>query len=241
MPILDHFSPPLSVARVWNTFHHAWSATIARLLNRRLLPENYFAAPNVQFGARIEIDVGTFEASDAPANHAASAAFTLAAQPETVVIPVVFPDTVEVVILQQEGGSQVVVAIELVSPNNKDRPATRRAFVAKMSSYLQQGTALSVIDLVTTRAAHLHNEWIQWMQAPTGQMADVEQNPLYANSYRPVQHGGRAEIEMWLNPLRVGDPLPTLPLFLRSDLCIEIPFEETYLETCEDQRIPLTV
>jgi hypothetical protein len=79
------------------------------------------------------------------------------------------------------------------------------------------------------------------MQVPTGQMADVEQNPLYANSYRPVQHGGRGEIEMWLNPLRVGDPLPTLPLFLRSDLCIEIPFEETYLETCEDQRIPLTV
>jgi hypothetical protein len=241
MPILNHFSPPLSVERLWNTFHHAWAATIARLLNRQLLPEHYFAAPNVQFGARVEIDVGTFEASNVLAHHAESAALTLVTEPATAVIPAVFPDTIEVVILQQEGGPQIVAAIELVSPSNKDRPATRQAFVAKMSNYLQQGIALVVIDLVTSRAAHLHNEWIQWLQAPAGQMAEIEQKPLYANSYRPVQYGGRAEIAMWLYALRVGDPLPTLPLFLRSDLGIAIPFEETYLETCGDQRIVRTV
>jgi hypothetical protein len=237
MPILDHFSPPLSAERVWNTFHHAWSATIARMLNRRLLPQHYFAAPNVQFGARVEIDVGTFEQSDASERRLEPTAVTLTTQPATAVIPAVFPDTVEVVIFNRESGPQVVAAIELVSPSNKDRPATRRAFIAKMSSYLQQGIALSVIDLVTTRSAHLHNEWLQWMQATTGLMGDVEHTPLYVNSYRPVQHGERAEIEMWLNPLRVGDQLPKLPLFLRGDICIEVPLEETYIETCEDQRI----
>ena len=220
MPILDHFSPPLSVERVWNTFHHAWAATIARLLNRRILPEHYFAAPNVQFGPRVEIDVGTFEQPTAPASRVGSAAVTLTIQPATAVIPAVFPDTVEVVIVNQEGGPQVVAAIELVSPSNKDRPATRRAFVAKMSSYLQQGIALSVIDLVTTRSAHLHNEWMHWMQATTGRIEDIGRMPLYANSYRPVQLGEQAVIEMWLNPLRVGDQLPNLPLFLTGDLCI---------------------
>src|SRR5262249_33468099 len=148
MPILDHFSPPLGVERVWNTFHHAWAATITRLLNRRLLPEHYFAAPNVQFGPRVEIDVGTFEQAAAPANHGESAAVTLTTLPATTVIPAIFPDTAEVVIIHQEGGPQMVAAIELVSPSSKDQPATRRAFVAKMSSYLQQGIALSVIDLV---------------------------------------------------------------------------------------------
>ncbi|ETW97873.1 MAG: hypothetical protein ETSY2_43760, partial [Candidatus Entotheonella gemina] len=137
MPILDHFNPPLSMERVWNTFHHAWAATIARTLNRRLLPENYFAAPNVRFGPRVEIDLGTFE--QASAAGPASASLALAAPPATAVIPAPFPDTVEVVIVHQEGGPQVVAAIELVNPSNKDRPATRRAFVAKMSSYLQQG------------------------------------------------------------------------------------------------------
>ena len=157
--------------------------------------------------------------------------------PATAVIPAVFPDTVEVVIVQQEGGPQVVAAIELVSPSNKDRPATRRAFVAKMSSYLQQGIALAVIDLVTSRTAHLHNAWMHWMQATTGWIEDTARMPLYANSYHPVQQGERAVIEMWLHPLRVGDQLPPLPLFLRGDLCIEIILEETYMETCGDQRI----
>jgi hypothetical protein len=63
MPILDHFSPPLSIERVWNSFHHAWAATIARRLNRRFLPDGCFTAPNVQFGPRVTIDVGTFEGS----------------------------------------------------------------------------------------------------------------------------------------------------------------------------------
>jgi hypothetical protein len=237
MPILDHFSPPLSVERLWNTFHHAWAATIARLLNRRLLPEHYFAAPNVQFGPRVEIDVGTFEQADVAGSRSESVAALLTIPPATAVIPAVFPDTVEVVIFNREGGPQVVAAIELVSPSNKDRPATRRAFVAKMSSYLQQGLAVSVIDLVTTRSAHLHNEWIQWMQTTVGLMTDAARTPLYANSYRPVQHGERAEIEMWLHPLRVGEQLPKLPLFLRGDIGIEIPLEDTYMETCEDQRI----
>ncbi len=239
MAILDHFNPPLSLERVWNTFHHAWSATIARTLNRRILPEPYFAAPNVQFGPRVEIDVGTFEQSgeQSGASEQASAAPMLATEPATAVIPVVFPDTVEVLIVRQEGGPQVVAAIELVSPGNKDRLATRRAFVAKMSSYLQQGIALSVVDLVTTCSAHLHNEWIEWMQAQTGVMENVADRPLYANSYRAVRRGERDEIEMWLHPLRVGEPLPSLVLFLRGDTWIEIPLEVTYVETCEDQRI----
>ena len=45
------------------------------------------------------------------------------------------------------------------------------------------------------------------------------------------------EIEMWLHPLWVGAQLLTLSLFLRADLCIDVPLEETYLETCADQRL----
>ncbi len=237
MPILDPFNPPLSRERVWNTFHHAWAATIARTLNRGLLPANYFAAPNIRFGPRVEIDVGTFEQSESVAS---TSPFMLAAPPATAVIPAVFPDTVEVVVVHQEGGPQVVAAIELVSPSNKDRPATRRAFVAKMSSYLQQGMALSVIDLVTTRSAHLHNEWLEWMQVESGLMEDVAGMPLYANSYRAVHRGSRDEIDMWLHPLRVGDLLPSLALFLRGDIYVDVPLETTYLETCEDQRITVS-
>ena len=58
MPLLDHFHPPLSARRHWHAFHNAWATYLASDLNS-LLPQGYFAEPNVQFG--IEIDVATFE------------------------------------------------------------------------------------------------------------------------------------------------------------------------------------
>lgn len=75
------------------------------------------------------------------------------------------------------------------------------------------------------------------MQSQTGLMEGVADAPLYANSYRAVHRGEDDEIEMWLNPLRVGDWLPSLVLFLRGDIWVEVPLEDMYLETCEDQRI----
>src|SRR5262245_26792476 len=61
MPLLDHFHPPLAPRRHWESFHAAWAGSIADLLNRQLLPDNYFAKEQTHAGTRIEIDVATFE------------------------------------------------------------------------------------------------------------------------------------------------------------------------------------
>ena len=240
MPILDHFHPPLSGQRMWNAFHYAWAATMARHLNRHVLPDVYFAAPNVQFGARVEIDVGTFEAAHTP-DHASGSLATLisAVDPATITLPAIFPDTIEVVVLNQEGGPQLVAVVELVSPSNKDRPESRRAFAAKMATYLYQGISLVVVDIVTSRSANLHNEWIALTEAHCGRMHEPTETPLYTNAYRPVQRKGQAEIDVWLYPLRTGARLPSVPLFLRADVCVVLPLEDTYVETCQDQRITL--
>lgn len=236
MPVLDHFHPPLSNQRFYNTFHHAWSATIARQLNRNLLPDDYFAVPNVQFGTQVEIDVATFDEDPAAGPASVSTAAEVAPAP-TVVSPFSFPDAMEVRIFQQEGGPELVAAIELVSPSNKDRADHRSAFTAKMASYLYQGVALAVVDIVTSRKAHLHNQWVDRFRIEGARMSDAHGNSLYANAYRPVQRGDRAELEMWLYPLSLGEQLPTLPLYLRTDLAIHVPLEQTYVEACEDQRI----
>lgn len=237
MSILDHFHPPLSDQRFWNAFHHAWPAAIARRLNRDILSDEYFASPSIQFGPRVEIDVGTFAETAKNGNIVVpTGTATYAASPATVTTAFNFLDTVEVQIFHQEGGPQLVAAIELVSPSNKDRPEQRRAFAAKMGSYLHQGIALIVVDIVTSRTSHLHNEWIELFQMNLKPM-EAAAKPLYANSYRPLQKNGEAQLEMWLSPLSIGDELPNLPLYLRSDLCIEVPLNESYIETCEDQRI----
>src|SRR5438034_1145937 len=54
-------------------------------------------------------------------------------------LPSIFPDNFEVRVFATAAGMTLVGAIELVSPANKDRPESRRAFAAKCASYLYHG------------------------------------------------------------------------------------------------------
>src|SRR5205085_3347103 len=60
MPLLDHFHPPLSAERRWESFHSSWATRIADALTERWLPPNYIAEEHAHFGPSIEIDVATF-------------------------------------------------------------------------------------------------------------------------------------------------------------------------------------
>jgi hypothetical protein len=61
MPLLDHFHPPLSERRPWESFHSTWASTMADALNQGILPANYIALEQVHAGANIEIDVATYD------------------------------------------------------------------------------------------------------------------------------------------------------------------------------------
>jgi len=62
MPLLDHFRPPLSQRRHWDSFHGAWAEAIAVQLNQAL-PERYVAEARVKLGGQVEIDVAAFAES----------------------------------------------------------------------------------------------------------------------------------------------------------------------------------
>src|SRR5690349_540396 len=144
MPLLDHFRPPLFPRHHWESFHSNWATRIADSLNERL-PAEFMAEEHTSAGARLEIDVATYqEQGPAPSpapNGAATATvsqvWTPPAPPHT--IPATFPDAFEVRIFSTTGGLTLVGAIELVSPGNKDCPEERHAFTVKCASYLFQG------------------------------------------------------------------------------------------------------
>src|SRR5436190_24104214 len=60
VPLLDHFHPPLSERRPWESFHTTWASALADLLNQEILPAGYIALEQIHAGAAIEIDVATF-------------------------------------------------------------------------------------------------------------------------------------------------------------------------------------
>lgn len=85
--------------------------------------------------------------------------------------------------METSGGPTLVAAIELVSPANKDRPESRKAFTAKCHSYLQAGCGLIVVDIVTNRNSRPFDELLVELLAEPPQSPF---GPLTAVSYRPL-------------------------------------------------------
>jgi hypothetical protein len=235
MPLLDHFRPPLAPARHWEGFHAAWAVGIANLLNRRLLPDGYFAEAQVHIGGLVEVDVPTFErgggAAPADGDSGTVAVETWAPPATALTIPFVFPDEVEVQVFRESGGATLVAAVELISPGNKDRPETRRAFASKCASCLHAGVGLVVIDVVTTLRANLHDELMQLLGR--GEETRFPAGPsLYAVAYRPARTDpGGDRVTLWPFPLAVGEALPVVPLALRGGPTLPVNLEECYAET----------
>ncbi|HTU91594.1 MAG TPA: DUF4058 domain-containing protein [Gemmataceae bacterium] len=226
MPLLDHFHPPLSERRHWHSFHNSWATYLSSQLNS-LLPCGYFAEANVQFG--VEIDVAAFEESgDAGALPGWMPPPPLMSHPFEM-----SGDVVEVGIFSRSGGQQLAGAVELVSPANKDRPLHREAFVSKCATYLQAGVGLVLVDVVTERPADLHRELLVRLG-----MGAPEAGPVLSGSaFRPVERDGMRWLDVWREPIAVGQRLPTLPLWLRGSLCLPVELEATYERTCIEQRI----
>lgn len=226
MPLLDHFHPPLSERRHWHSFHNSWATYLSSQLNA-LLPSGYFAEANVQFG--VEIDVAAFEESGGagappdwvPSPPSASHPFEMSGV------------VVEVGIFSRAGGPQLAGAIELVSPANKDRPLHGDAFVSKCVTYLQAGVGLVLVDVVTERPADFHRELL--MRLGVGDPGDGP--ALSGSAFRPVERESKCWLDVWREPIAVGQRLPTLPLWLRGGLCLPVELEATYERTCIEQRI----
>jgi hypothetical protein len=238
MPLHDHFHPPLSARRHWDSFHGAWAEAMAATLNQGLLPPHYFAEARVRLGRAVEIDLGTFEERRADSTGPNGGVAVWAPPRPLLQAPLHFspPDTFEVQVLDGSEGPRLVAAVELVSPANKDRPGNRRAFAVKCASYLQQQVGLVVVDVVTERLASLHRELLDLLAvaAATPGQADGD---LYAAAYRAVPAAEAMALETWVEPLAVGAALPTLPLWIATDLSIPLDLDATYQLACAARRI----
>ena len=240
MPLLDHFNPPLNRTHPWRSFHGAWAAAMARLLNQGVLPSGYYAVPLVDRDGPIEIDVAALREQGAPVPASGTAwPQTWVAPAPVLAVAVDLPavDGVEVQVFADDGDPRLAAAVELLSPRNKDRPAARQAFAVKCVGYLQQGSSVVVVDTVTTRRADLNGTILSLLGVDVGAAA-LPLSSLSAVSYRAV---GREEepqqLQLWPASLALAQPLPTLPLWIASDFSVPLDLEASYQMTCADLRI----
>ena len=217
-----------------------WAAHIATHLNQRVLPKRCFSEAQVHVGGRVEVDVGTFDDDDLPmpmGNGAGGVAIERWAPPvAAVTVPAVFPDEIEVQVFHHGGGQDLVGAIELVSPGNKDRSEAIDAFTAKCATYLQQGVGLLVVDIVSARLANMHVELMRRL-GHVGTADQLGDTVLYAVSYWPHRTPAGDVIDIWPNTLAIGRALPIMPLALRRLPIIPVDLETTYKAACEASRL----
>lgn len=241
MPLRDHFRPPLNNQSSWEEVHGQWPAVIVQKLGK-VLPPQYVAAPRVHLGSQAEVDIAAYDLGDRIAgkdpHDGGVATVTWAPAKPTSVIETELADfdEYEVRIYDTQRGRHLVAAIEIISPANKDRPESRRQFVAKCAELLRKHVSIVLVDLVTIREFDLYEELLEWIGEKPESVSESHPS-IYAVSccWRP--HGLKRWLETWNCPLTVGTPLPTLPLWLSDDLAIPLDLEASYEQTCLDLRI----
>jgi hypothetical protein len=229
----------LSVTHPWKAFHSGWANAITNQLNE-VLPQGYYAIPEVPLGDQIWIDVATLEKLGEARPDTGPATVVWAPPRPRLAAAVDFSrvQSVEIHVFQDLGGPQLRAAIELVSPANKDRPRSRLTFAAKCVGYLERGVAVVIIDTVAGRRANLHEEIAQALDVADA-LAWESPSYLYAVAYRRAFARGQTRVEAWPRRLAVGAALPTLPLWIDVDVCLPLPLEASYEAACHSLRIAL--
>ncbi|HQU44024.1 MAG TPA: hypothetical protein PK867_14490 [Pirellulales bacterium] len=88
-------------------------------------------------------------------------------------------DVYEVLVYDRRRHARLVAAVEIVSPANKDRPESRRAFVAKCARLLRERVSVAIVDIVTTRTPNLYAELLDFLGTSDPRLGS---EPLYASA-----------------------------------------------------------
>lgn len=242
MPLLNHFRPPIVNKGSWEGFHGMWPALMVMDLCKSL-PEKYTAEPRVHLGKNFEVDVCTFDVegrtefeSSSLGSETSTATWS---PPEPTLTLDLDPTEVyeyEVLIFDQERGRELVAAIELVSPANKDRPETRQAFISKCAVLLQKKICVSIVDLVTVKHFNLYCEVLDAF-GQTDPAFTPNPPSTYAVTCRSHDLATRWRFESWAYPMVIGERLPVLPIWLDNDHAISLDLEISYQQTCSALRL----
>jgi hypothetical protein len=211
----------------FHDFHQCWIVAIRNALNTGLLPPGYLAMAEQVTGRPIP-DVVTLQARE-PKGGSEGGIAVATAPPTARLISrierVNYARRADRVVIRH-GRGKVVAIIEIVSPGNKDSRIALRTFAEKAADILNQGVNLLVVDLFppTPRDPQGIHKAI-WDELGDQPFDVPPGKPLTVASYI----GGDIPTA-YVESVGVGDPLPSLPIFLSETRYIPAPLEATYQE-----------
>ncbi len=219
---------------IFHDFHQAWTIEIRNALNRGLLPRGFFALaeqvisgpiPDVVTLQRTPSRVSVPPASGglAIADSPPQARYVTSAESEQYV------ERANQIVIRHRLG-RVVAVIEIVSPGNKSSRTALRTFTEKAYQLLQQEIHLVIVDLFppSPRDPHgIHTAiWDNICEEPFELPPD--KHLTVAAYYAGVPK------RAYVDPVAVGDLLPSPPIFLDAGFYVPAPLETTYQTTWQE-------
>jgi hypothetical protein len=224
-------------AGIFHDFHLSWIAEIKRTLNQGLLPPDYYALAE-QITGNMAPDVLTLcrpvsRSLQTEQTQIKGGIAVAIAPPKTRFHGRLQTDPyarkARTVVVRHRSGHQIIAMIEIVSPGNKGSQTDLAAFVQKADHAVRAGIHLMIVDLFppNPRAPEGIHKAI-WSDECEKDFALPADKPLSCASYV-----GYPCLEVFLEPVAVGDKLPKMPVFLTPETYIPLPLEKTYLSAWE--------
>jgi hypothetical protein len=225
---------------IFHSFHTTWIGQINSALNSGgLLPKGYYALAE-QYAGEAIADVLTLHVNQPDKGRSSTRSTddvngnggTLVAETpprvrrrQSVENPAVIRP--RAIAIRHVSGHELVALIEIVSPGNKDRAQHVQAFADKAAEALGLGIHLLMVDLFPPGRFDpygIHGAIRQRLTRSADDPYDLpREEPLTLAAY-----AAGLRIEMYIEHLAVGAPLPEMQLFLRRDRYINVPLESTY-------------
>lgn len=221
-------------AGTFHDFHVGWIAHIKEHLNQGQLPEGYYAQAeqHERRGLGIVGDVLTLSREEQSTPPRDSGVATLDRPRVSRTAQTMESSTYRrmrrTLTVRHQSGHKIVALIEIISRSNKDRRTSVADFINKVRGALDQGIHVLFVDLFPPGSADpqgMHLEiWDAYDALRENEPLPLDK-PLIAAAYE-----AKNDPEAYFEPLAVGDPMPTMPLFLDVGYHAKIPLATSYDE-----------
>lgn len=206
-------------------FHQRWISALTDELNGGVLPPEFMALAEQVTGRPIP-DVVTLQSrpwKGGAGNNTLAPAPIPSARLIQKVEQIDYAKRADRVIIRH-GRGKVVAIIEIVSPGNKSSQFAIRSFLEKAVTVVSQGIHLVVVDLFppTPRDPQGIHAAI-WSQFDDRSFDVLPAQPLTVASYLAAESP-----VAYVEPVAVGDRLPSIPLFLNDEDFVPCPLETSY-------------
>jgi hypothetical protein len=221
----------------FHDFHYSWVLEIKRALKRGLLPPGYYVMAEQLGGDLGAPDVltlqtaGTKPEPEGPLTGTA----TLTESPplvhaRTTIARDSYARLQRTLVIRHTSDDRIVAMIEVLSPGNKSSRHAIRSFLNKAVAALDGGIHLLLIDV--------HPPGPRDPRGIHGALLnEIGTEEYVLSSERPltvVAYTGGDRVEAFVAHFAVGEPIPTMPLFLTCENYVRVPLEETYRAAWED-------